>query len=697
MLRAGQTLGAYRIESMLGRGAMGVVYRGVGIGSDEPVAIKTVHTDLLVGPERDAVLARFRQEARIGMRLRHPLIVRVRDYGELDGIIYLTMDFIPGQELGRMVERGPELPLGMSLAVMLQVLNALAYAHGQDVIHRDIKPSNILIRQDYTIALTDFGIAHVGGSELTQAGDLLGSPLYMAPEQLRGEPLDRRADLFSAGVVLYYLLTRHKPFAADSMAALMQKVLGEDPLPPSAVNRTLPATFDPVMRRALAKDRRQRFASAFDFAAALRLARTAAAEATVIVPAGRPSKPATSPVAVGPDRAALAGSTLEDLGERVAALMRECLAGRVTGPRLNQLAEGLEAWFVLAEQPTLTHAARETEQQRLRQWCVGQPLAALVERILRDAPLPGRMLEGARGDWLELIRLFALLRDAGRRLGGEPVVEAAQGRIIRELAGAFLSYSGILNRLLFGEDDPQLARISADFMRLDLLQLALDELGAEAEGRGVRQTLLLFVNQVMGKVNVLIRKFLGHRDPLGRFGVTNLLVEVEELIVLAERLLESNAEITPAEASGPGGAAMADFIDSARSLGHLLASELMQQFQLENRRMVETGQPDFGRGQTVFVGQLRQLGLLYRFAARLESDARVESLRQMTAEVHHDLETLTDALLAALPAAAGPEQRVAMEPLWARLSVIVDLAERFGWLELRQKVLIAIRNRAVVA
>ncbi len=115
-------------------------------------------------------------------------------------------------------------------------------------------------------------------------------------------------------------------------------------------------------------------------------------------------------------------------------------------------------------------------------------------------------------------------------------------------------------RLLFGEDDPQLARISADFMRLDLLQLALDELGAEAEGRGVQQTLLLFVNQVMGKVNVLIRKFLGHRDPLGRFGVTNLLVEVEELIVLAERLLESNAEITPAEASGPGGAAMADFI-----------------------------------------------------------------------------------------------------------------------------------------
>jgi len=94
---------------------------------------------------------------------------------------------------------------------------------------------------------------------------------------------------------------------------------------------------------------------------------------------------------------------------------------------------------------------------------------------------------------------------------------------------------------------------------------------------------------------------------------------------------------------------------------------------------------------------LRQLGLLYRFAARLESDARVESLRQMTAEVHHDLETLTDALLAALPAAAGPEQQVAMEPLWARLSVIVDLAERFGWLELRQKVLIAIRNRAVVA
>ncbi|MFO7640479.1 MAG: serine/threonine-protein kinase, partial [Candidatus Competibacteraceae bacterium] len=176
MLRAGQMLGAYRIEALLGRGAMGVVYRGVGGDPGEPVAIKTLRTELLVGPERRSILARFRQEADIGRRLRHPRIIRVRDYGEQDETLYLVMDLIPGQELGRLLEQRPELPLRMSLALLLQVLNALAYAHGQGVIHRDIKPANILVRQDYTLVLTDFGIAHIGGSELTQTGDLLGSP-----------------------------------------------------------------------------------------------------------------------------------------------------------------------------------------------------------------------------------------------------------------------------------------------------------------------------------------------------------------------------------------------------------------------------------------------------------------------------------------------------------------------------------------
>jgi serine/threonine protein kinase len=264
----------------------------VGIGDDQPVAIKTVRSELLTGSECDAILARFRREADIGMRLHHPRIVRVRDYGEQEGVLYLAMEFVAGQELGKLLESQPKLPLAMSLALMLQVLNALAYAHAHGVIHRDIKPANILVRPDYTIILTDFGIAHIGGSELTQTGDLLGSPLYMAPEQLRGEPVDGRADLFAAGVVLYYLLTQRKPFAADTLAALMQRVLCEEPPPPSTVNQGLPVAFDAVLRRALAKDRETRFSSALGFAAALRQARVEADQRTVIMPAGRLPKPA---------------------------------------------------------------------------------------------------------------------------------------------------------------------------------------------------------------------------------------------------------------------------------------------------------------------------------------------------------------------------------------------------------------------
>jgi len=179
---------------------MGVVYQGTDTRDGTTVAIKTLRPELLVGSERAALLMRFQREAEIGARLRHPRIVQIRDYGDQDDVIFLAMEFVAGQELGKLLECQPELPLAMNLAILLQLLNALGYAHARGVIHRDVKPANILVRSDYTIALADFGIAHLGGSDLTHTGDLLGSPMYMAPEQLRGETVDGRADLFAAGV-----------------------------------------------------------------------------------------------------------------------------------------------------------------------------------------------------------------------------------------------------------------------------------------------------------------------------------------------------------------------------------------------------------------------------------------------------------------------------------------------------------------
>jgi len=370
--------------------------------------------------------------------------------------------------------------------------------------------------------------------------------------------------------------------------------------------------------------------------------------------------------------------------ERLKNLVRECLTERTTGRRLQEFQDQMEAWFSVAE-PSASHSA---EARRLREVCEGESLAALVESIQRDAPLPGRVLREARGDWLERVRLFVLLRNAGRRLGAGSAAEVARAGLVQELSGGFLAYANTLNRLLFDDDSPQLMRISADFLRLDLLQLALEELGAETEGRSVRQMLLLFANQLMGKVNALIRQFLNRRDPLARFGVASLLVEIEELIVLVERLLEGGEPAT-VEATHPGGAVVTEFFGNLRRLGRLIGRELVQQIRHE-ACPAEAGAPALEQGRQLFVGRLRQLGLLFRLTTHLEAAAPVLQLQDAVAEMHRFLNHLTDRLLAD---SLAPNPPAMIEWSWERLSVVADLAEQFGWLELRQRILQAVRGR----
>jgi hypothetical protein len=232
--------------------------------------------------------------------------------------------------------------------------------------------------------------------------------------------------------------------------------------------------------------------------------------------------------------------------------------------------------------------------------------------------------------------------------------------LLQQLTGAFLDYAGTLNQLLFSEDNPQLLRISADFARLDLLRLALEELGADAEARRVQQAQILFASQVMGKVNSLIRQFIDRRGPLARFGVASLLVEVEELIVLADRLLEGS-ETAVAEAAAPGGAVLAEFMDNAHRLSRILGQELSQQVQAESQQdgAGMTGSDDLE--QALFVGRLRQLGLLYRFATRMEDRERTETLRALATEMHDFLNGLTDQLLTGAANAEPPrDQRAAL-------------------------------------
>ncbi len=267
-----QKLGKYQILGELGRGAMGVVYRGFDPLIEREVAIKTLRADLLEGNEKSTLLARFKHEAQAAGRLNHPGIVQVYDYGEENDRVFIAMELIQGKELKEFIAEEARFDLPGIVRLMEELLDALAFAHSKGVVHRDIKPSNIVVLKDGRIKVTDFGIARLESSTLTQAGNVLGTPSYMSPEQFMAQRVDGRSDLFSSGVLLYELLTGEKPFIGNSFATIMHKVLRETPIPPSELNITLPAVFDAVVAKALAKRPDDRFQDARAFSLALKAA-----------------------------------------------------------------------------------------------------------------------------------------------------------------------------------------------------------------------------------------------------------------------------------------------------------------------------------------------------------------------------------------------------------------------------------------
>jgi serine/threonine-protein kinase len=279
-------IGKYEIRREIGRGAMGVVYEGYDPAIKRLVALKTIRADQLSGENPQAVVARFRREAQAAGRLNHPNIVAIYDFGEEGGVWYIAMEFVQGRELKDYFESSERFRLPDIVRIMSQILNALDYSHRQGVIHRDIKPANIFLLADGTVKVADFGIAHIEASSLTQAGTVMGTPSYMSPEQIMGLPVDGRSDLFSAGVILYQFLTGERPFAG-SAATTMQKVLKEDPLPPSTLNVQLSPALDAVVRKALAKRVDERFQTAREFADAISAAAPATvAPAAAIAPVG---------------------------------------------------------------------------------------------------------------------------------------------------------------------------------------------------------------------------------------------------------------------------------------------------------------------------------------------------------------------------------------------------------------------------
>ena len=281
------SLGKYEIRREIGRGAMGVVYEGYDPFIKRVVALKTIRADQLSGEDSENVIARFRREAQAAGRLSHPNIVSIYDFGEEAGAWFIAMEFVKGRELKECFEANERFTTAGIVRIMSQILEALDYSHRQGVIHRDIKPANIFMLSDGSVKVADFGIAHIEASNLTQVGAVMGTPAYMSPEQIMGLPVDGRSDLFSAGVILYQFLTGERPFSG-SAATTMQKVLKEDPLPPSSLNVQAPLEMDGIVRKALAKRPEDRFQTAGEFAAAIRAAVPAIpvsnAEETLITP-----------------------------------------------------------------------------------------------------------------------------------------------------------------------------------------------------------------------------------------------------------------------------------------------------------------------------------------------------------------------------------------------------------------------------
>ena len=268
-----KTLGRYRIQGVLGKGAMGLVYDGLDPNLNRRVAIKTILTRKLDAEAARMISVRFEREVHAVARLSHPNIVQVYDYGAEDDLAYIVMEFIKGRELKDYFDAGERFDLKTAFHLMIELLDALDFAHEAGIVHRDIKPGNVMVDAGGHVKLTDFGVARVTDSagnqgEATRAGALVGTPSYMSPEQIQGQKVDRRTDIFSAGIIFYQFLTGRKPFEGTQFA-LQQKIVMEDPVWPSAIVQ-VPPEFDRVAARALAKDADQRYQRARDFAAALK-------------------------------------------------------------------------------------------------------------------------------------------------------------------------------------------------------------------------------------------------------------------------------------------------------------------------------------------------------------------------------------------------------------------------------------------
>ena len=319
-----QTIGRYKLLDTLGQGGMGVVYRAFDTLLERTVALKVIGTQIDSNPE---TRARFLREARAAGQLSHRNIVTIFDLGEHDGHPFLAMEYLEGEDLQQRLSGGVKMSIARKVDLAIDICEGLEYAHAHGVVHRDVKPANVFITTPGQVKILDFGLARLITSQLTNSNMLMGTLNYMAPEQVRGERADHRADIFSVGVLYYELLCNRKAFEGDSFASTMYKILQEVPEPICQVDATVPRALAAIVERALAKPLDERYQSMTALREDLLLYRDQLRKSDSGATVATPARPDSSPDAI----TMLAPASAQGMSDRACTR----IGRRLRGPRVR--------------------------------------------------------------------------------------------------------------------------------------------------------------------------------------------------------------------------------------------------------------------------------------------------------------------------------------------------------------------------
>jgi hypothetical protein len=368
-----EKIGRYQISGELGKGAMGVVYKALDPTIGRTVALKTMRLDMHA-EKHDEMLRRFQNEAKAAGALSHPNIVTIYDAAEADGIFYIAMEFIEGTTLAQLLRDRRALSAQEIVEIGTQICAGLQYAHFRNVIHRDIKPPNIMMAPNGVVKIMDFGIAKAGAS-MTHTGEVLGTPHYMSPEQVRGKDLDGRTDLFSTGVLLYEMLTGEKPFTGQDLTSVIYKIVNEKPVPPREVDVSIHPGMSMVITKCLAKDPDDRYQEASDLATALKSYKIVS-----IPQADRPVAP--QPTQAIPKAASVPAATKASVAPAPMTTMRSAAAAK---PAFAAKAPTVE---LQAPPPEASEPQGRKTVTLFVALAAVLAVGALVIRALRPSPTP---------------------------------------------------------------------------------------------------------------------------------------------------------------------------------------------------------------------------------------------------------------------------------------------------------------------